>query len=199
MTEPQAPPATPRRTNTKVKGWRKHLRDEMVVTMRLHDQMSFEEIGRAVGVTRRGAERIYADYLKHRAAAPELLQRDPVDLARASLARMQAIRTALITLAVESGDDNAAVAVGALRTALKVEHETTELLQALGALPEDIAQLRWLVEMRGIGDRLHSLLDRLEAGELTAGEARDEFDAFMGVPRELVEGDAEVVDGAEAA
>lgn len=93
------------------------------------------------GITERTAQRAYANGL---ASRPNPLEREPLDLARELLEQYEAAIEELAILAQSTAHDGAKL--GAIRSRIDVITAKTQLLMALGVLPQDIGELAAVVE-----------------------------------------------------
>jgi hypothetical protein len=163
-------------------GWEKNVADRWVIHQRLIERLPWSEIVKRDGRSERALRAVVNDYLEHvqEGDAVRPLEQDPIDLFAAMIDRLAIMRDTMAGLVQNT--ENELVIVAAAREWRHSEKELRELLMAVGKLPRDLGTLRHLVEVRELADLLGRLLDRFEAGEIGAGDVREQVNRWAGVP-----------------
>lgn len=81
----------------------------------------------------------------------------------------------LEAMAAANADRNPNVALGAKRAAGEARSRYTELMSAVGKLPENLELFRAESVLRGIADEMVETMELLVGGEITAEQAQDAF------------------------
>jgi hypothetical protein len=135
------------------------MRDSRIV-QRVLQQWSWEAIAVEAGLSVAGAKKAYAG---RRELAPMALQIDPVQVIEGIAEGYQLSIGDLEALAVDAVNRNQlGVAVGAKKAANEARGRMIDLLQATGRLPQDLAALRHLIDLRSIAVRMLDTIDGFE-------------------------------------
>lgn len=164
--------------------------DRWVIHWRVFERQPWHEIVAKDGRQERTLRRVVDDYLKHveDGDAVRPLERDPLDLIEGMVSELMVMRDTMLGIIQSSSDER--VTVTAAREWRRLVKEVRELLQGVGKLPRELGTMRHLVEVRELSELLDRMLDRLEAGEITAADLRAQVAEWAGV-KQLPAGGAE--------
>lgn len=165
-------------------------RNQQIVSQKVRG-IPWSQIAREHGISIQRCQQIFAEW---RESNPTLRTHDPVEIVDELLYGYQATVEDLAVLAAKP-TINDAVRVGAHNSKMKAYREMAELLQAIGALPNDLGTLRLLVDGQITAERVVTVLERFDLPE----EAWDELlEALGGAPAGLLEAGDPEADGADA-
>jgi hypothetical protein len=108
--------------------------------------LSWSLIAQNHDVTDRHARRVAAE--QRDTAAPSLLQRDAIAIVEEVLHDFDTAIHELAVLAAETDHDSSRL--GAIKARLDVQRSRIELLQMVGALPRELAQVGVIIDLRQI-------------------------------------------------
>jgi hypothetical protein len=119
---------------------------------------------------------------EYREANPTLRHHDPLDIVDELLEGYAADISELVMIGAEAKNDNSRV--GAINSRAHIRGKITELLQAIGVLPNDLGQLHIEIDARFVAKQVLLVLNKHEVGpELK----EDLLAALRGNPAETIE------------
>ncbi|HEX7088686.1 MAG TPA: hypothetical protein VF192_01040 [Longimicrobiales bacterium] len=179
---------------------RQAVRDDLMIA-RLAQGWTWPMVAEEAGLSVPGAKKAVA---ARREAAPMKLAMDPVKIVEQTMEGYVASIASFEALAVAAvHDTNWAAAVGAKKGANDARQKILALLQATGRLPQDMGQLRHLMDLRMLAQQMVAAVDGFEAAVEAGGDpaveaarVRATFHRLIGFDeeqavQETVEGDAE--------
>jgi hypothetical protein len=127
-------------------------------------------------ITERQVRRVLAD----RAALPSGADQEPTELLNELLCGFRASVGDFEAMAHRYREDHPAVAVSAKKAANDARGHYAELLAQTGMLPDDLALVRAEGVLRRLVEEMVVTVERVEAGELSPGEAAAFFREMVG-------------------
>jgi hypothetical protein len=153
----------------------RQLRDSAIVA-RATAGWSTAMIAAEFEITDRQVRRVLADERKMPSGlddAPIEILEDLLRAYRGSIADFQA-------MAYEYRESHPNVALGAMRAADDARDRYAHLLAVAGKLPENLELFRAESVLRRLADEMVETMERVEVGEMSAGEAGDFFGSLVG-------------------
>lgn len=142
------------------------LRDTAIMA-RVHEGRTRKRVAEEFGISVRAVEAIVADFR----ASPSSLDDAPMQIVE-RLARTYLRQVGdLQAMAAEHAERNPNVALGATKAAGDALLRYTELMSAVGKLPDNLELFRAESVLRQIADEMMDTMERVEAGELSAADA----------------------------
>jgi hypothetical protein len=118
--------------------------------------LSWSQLAASYGITIRRCQQIFAEW---REENPTLRHHDPIEIADDLLDGYTADIEELVLIAATSDQD--AVRVGAINARMNARQRITELLQALGVLPNDLGEMRIQIDARITAQKVLAVLEPL--------------------------------------
>jgi hypothetical protein len=172
----EAPATEPRRYPSIYEQYERNL---AIVAARCR-RVPWTQIAREHGISVRRGKRIFEEW---RELNPTLRHHDPVEIVDELLYGYQATLEDLEKVAATTQND--ANRIGALNAKMRCYREIAELLQAIGALPNDLGTMHLHIDGQVTAERIITVLERYGVGE----EVFDGIlDALGGPPRGLEAG-----------
>lgn len=183
LAKPPAPPAEKTPKGPYLSAAAQGLRDSLMIA-RLIQGWTWAEIAEEAGISQSAAKRAVAE---RRKALPLTLSMDPAEIIERAFEGFMLSVADFERIAAEAGKkDWLSVAVGAKKGANEAREKALALMQVVGPLPQDLGDLRHLMDLRRIAQRMLDGVEdfrrAVEAGEPPLAAAA----ALEGVFNELV-------------
>ena len=161
-------------------------RNMQIVAQRIR-RVPWSQISKEHGCTIRRCQEIFEEW---RDQNPTLRHSDPQEIVDELLYGYQSVIEDFEKLATTADQDSARV--GALNGKLRAFREMAELLQAIGALPNDLGTLTLAIDGRITAERIVAVLDRFDVSE----EVEEAMLMALGGPTgtKAIEGSGELVE-----
>jgi hypothetical protein len=136
----------------------KSLRDTLIV-QRKAQGWTWEEISAEIELSVSACKRAYKS---KKAVLDDLLERDPIEVVKQVIEGFQTSIGDLEKMAVEYSGNHPSAAVGAKKGADEARRNLIQLLQSLGALPQELGTMRFVVEIRQVVELMVTSITRFE-------------------------------------
>ena len=158
----------------------RHVRNMRIVQARLGRGLSWPNVAATYRLSERACRTIVKAY---RDAQPSLKAIDPIDTIEERLFQLQGAAEELALVAQTADNDSARI--GAIKARLDALAQHTELLQAVGVLPNELGRLRVEVDVRVIAQRVLAVVAEMN---LPAEQHARLLEALTGQPVEIQQG-----------
>lgn len=156
------------------------LRDTAIMA-RVAEGRSSKVIGEEFGLTQRAVDAIRANWRKQ----PSHLDGEPMEIMEWLTSMHLRQFGDLTAMAAENVQSNPSVALGARKAAGDALLRYTELLSAVGKLPENLELFRAESVLRQMADQMLETMELVVAGDLSPAEAAEVFRRMTGEPAQL--------------
>jgi hypothetical protein len=114
-----------------------------------------------------------------------VLNSEPMEIITSRIADYERRLRDFDRMAYAHADNNPSVAVSAMKGAVQVTEQITELLRKVGKLPEDLELFRNEALLRRMVEEMVDAVEELERGKITAAEVGFRFRKMMGAEQPI--------------